>query len=131
MNSVTPAILIIEDEVSVRESIRDILSLENLDCVLVANGKEGLAAAQESHPRMVITDVQLPDISGYQVCQSLKRDPESRATPVVMMSGRFTEPQDKIQGLESGAEEFFVKPFDPAYFLARVKSILRDLPATA
>jgi len=121
-------ILIIEDEASVRESIRDILSLENLDCTLAANGADGLAAIRDTHPRMVVTDIQLPDISGYQICQNLKRDPESRATPVVMMSGRFTESQDKIQGLESGADEFFVKPFDPVYFLARIKSILRSLP---
>jgi len=125
------AILIIEDETSVRESIRDILSLENIECTLVGSGEEGLAVARQSHPRMVVTDVQLPDISGFQVCQSLKRDPESRATPVVMMSGRFTEPQDRVQGLESGADEYFLKPFDPAYFLARIKSILRATPQAA
>lgn len=123
-------ILIIEDEASVRESIRDILALEDIDCTLVGSGEAGLIAAREMRPRMVVTDVQLPDVSGFQVCQDLKRDPESRHIPVVMMSGRFTEPQDKVQGLESGADEYFVKPFDPSYFLARVKSLLRG-PAAA
>jgi DNA-binding response OmpR family regulator len=118
-------ILIIEDEASVRESIRDILSLENIPCTLVGSGEAGLAAARDQKPSMVLTDVQLPDVSGFQVCQSLKRDANSRHIPVVMMSGRFTESQDKIQGLESGADEYFVKPFDPSFFLARIKSLLR------
>lgn len=124
-------ILIIEDEASVRESIRDILALENLTCTLVGSGEAGLASARESKPRMVVTDVQLPDVSGFQVCQDLKRDPKSRHIPVVMMSGRFTESQDKVQGLQSGADEYFVKPFNPEYFLARIKSLLRDAPAAA
>jgi len=64
-------------------------------------------------------------MSGYQVCQSLKRATVSKNLPVVMITGRFTEPEDKIQGFESGADEFFYKPFDPTYFVARLKSILR------
>jgi DNA-binding response OmpR family regulator len=124
-------ILIIEDELSVRESIRDILALENLDCTLVESGEAGLTVARKTAPRMVVTDVQLPDVSGFQVCQDLKRDPASRHIPVVMMSGRFTDPEDKIQGLESGADDYFVKPFDPSYFLARIKSLLRTAPQPA
>jgi len=118
-------ILVIEDELSMRESIRDILALENIECTLVSSGEAGLASARKDLPRMVVTDVQLPDVSGFQVCQDLKRDPASHHIPVVMMSGRFTEAQDKVQGLESGAEDYFVKPFDPSFFLARIKSLLR------
>jgi DNA-binding response OmpR family regulator len=73
----------------------------------------------------VVTDIQLPDMSGYQVCQSLKRVPGLKHVPVVMITGRFTEPDDKVQGFESGADEFFSKPFDPYLFVARLKSILR------
>jgi DNA-binding response OmpR family regulator len=120
-----PSILVIEDELSVLESIRDLLSLINLDCTLVQSGRAGLEAAKKQQPTMIVTDVQLPDMSGYQICQDLKRDPVSRDIPVVMMSGRFTEPQDKVQALESGAEEYFVKPFNPSYFIARIKSLLR------
>lgn len=119
------SVLVIEDEGAMRESIRDILSLENLECMAVATGQEGLAAAREQHPRMVVTDVQLPDVSGFQVCQELKRDPSSRDIPVLMMSGRFIESEDRVEGLQCGADEYLVKPFDPRWFLARVKSLLR------
>jgi len=124
-------ILVIDDDLDVRESIRDLLVAENLSCTVAATGKEGLAKVQGENPVLVVTDVQLPDISGYQVCQTIRRNNASSKLPVVMITGRFTEPQDKVQGLESGADEFLTKPFDPKYFIARVKSILRALPQTA
>ena len=79
-------------------------------------------------PQLVVMDIQLPDISGYQMCQTMKRDPSSRGVQVIMMTGRFTEPEDRVQGFEMGADEFFCKPFDPRYFIARVKSILKAMP---
>jgi DNA-binding response OmpR family regulator len=68
-------------------------------------------------------------MSGFQVCQEIKRDPKGRGVPVIMISGCFTEREDRIQGLELGADEFFSKPFDPYLFVARVKSILRSVVA--
>lgn len=124
-------ILVIDDDASVRESIRDLLTAEDISCSMAGTGKEGLAMAQAENPELVVTDVQLPDISGYQICQTLKRNPDSRKIPVVMVTGRFTEPQDKVQGLESGADEFLTKPFDPQFFIARVKSILRGTTKAA
>ena len=82
---------------------------------------------ESTRPQLVVTDIQLPDMSGYQLCQSLKKDPASRHVPVVMMTGRFTEPDDRLQGFDLGADEFFSKPFDPVFFVARIKSILRGL----
>ncbi len=118
-------ILVIDDDLDVRESIRDLLASENLGCSVAATGSEGLAKLKSENPDLVVTDIQLPDVSGYQVLQSVKRNESSRNTRVIMITGRFTEPQDKVQGFESGADEFFTKPFDPHYFIARVKSILR------
>jgi two-component system, cell cycle response regulator len=118
-------ILVIEDDAAVRESLKDMLSLDNYDCTVAGSGREGLALAESLRPALVVTDVQLPDMSGYQLCQDLKKDPISRHIPVIMMTGRFTEPDDRLQGFELGADEFFAKPFDPVYFMARVKSILR------
>lgn len=123
--NVMQRILVIDDDLDVRESIRDLLASENLGCSVAATGTEGLAKLKAESPDLVVTDIQLPDVSGYQVCQSVKRDAGSRQTRVIMITGRFTEPQDKVQGFESGADEVFTKPFDPKYFIARVKSILR------
>lgn len=118
-------ILVVDDDAGIRESLKDLLALENFECSVATSGKEGLAMARAAQPQLVVTDVQLPDMSGYQLCQSLKRDPLSTHIPVVMITGRFTEPEDRLQGFDLGADEFFSKPFDPVIFVARIKSILR------
>ena len=122
-------ILVIDDDAGIRESLKDLLVLEDYDCVVAHTGQEALAMVESAKPQLIVTDVQLPDMSGYQVCQSLKRDPASCHVPIVMISGRFTEPQDRLQGFDLGADEFFAKPFDPVFFVARIKSILRGLTA--
>src|ERR1044071_1494654 len=124
-------ILVIDDDLGICESLKDLLALENWECVAVDNGKKALELVRSLRPELVVTDVQLPDMSGFQLCQSLKRDPGTRAIPVVMITARFTEPDDKVQGFESGADEYFSKPFDPVLFVARIKSILRGLPQAA
>ena len=118
-------ILVVDDDAGIRESLKDLLALEDIECSVATSGKEGLALSKSVKPQLVVTDVQLPDMSGYQLCQSLKKDPASRHVPVVMITGRFTEPQDRLQGFDLGADEFFSKPFDPVVFVARIKSILR------
>lgn len=127
----TPTILVVDDDAGIRESLKDLLALENMECATAETGEAGLAMVRSLKPEMVVTDVQLPDMSGYQLCQSLKRDPASKHVAVVMITGRFTEPDDKVQGLQSGAEEFFAKPFDPVLFVARIKSILRGMSPQA
>ena len=124
-------IVVIDDDAGIRESLKDLMALENWDCAVAETGEEGLELVETLQPQLVVTDIQLPDMSGYQLCQSLKRGPESRQVPVVMITGRFTEPDDKVQGFESGADEFFAKPFDPVLFVARIKSILRGLAPQA
>ena len=124
--STNPTIVVIDDDAGIRDSLTDLLEMEHWDCLVAENGQKGLDLIESVRPQLVVTDVQLPDISGYQVCQSLKRAPASKHLPVVMITGRFTEPADKVQGFESGADEFFAKPFDPFLFVARIKSILRS-----
>lgn len=126
-----PTIVVVDDDSGIRESLKDLLALENWDCVVASTGKEGLALVEALKPELLVTDVQLPDMSGYQLCQSIKRDPSYRGIPVIMITGRFTEPDDKVQGFESGADEFFAKPFDPVLFVARIRSILRGLTPQA
>jgi len=121
-------VLVIDDDAGIRESLQDMLSLDDYDCRVAGSAQEGLAMAESLQPQLVVTDIQLPDMSGFQLCQTLKRKSAFRQTPVIMMSGRFTEPQDRLQGFDLGADEYFSKPFDPIYFLARIKSILRISP---
>ena len=118
-------ILVIDDDAGMRESLTDLLSLEEFECDVAESGKKGLAMFQLNKPELVVLDLQLPDMSGYQLCQQFKKDPSLRRVPVIMVSGRFTEPQDRIQGFELGADDYFAKPFDPVLFVARIKNLLR------
>ena len=131
LNHKPTTIVIVDDDAGIRDSLKDLLAVEHLECAVAETGEEGLELVDTLKPQLVVTDLQLPDMSGYQLCQSLKRQPSSRHVPVIMITGRFTEPDDKIQGFESGADEFFSKPFDPVLFVARIKSILRGLTPQA
>ena len=119
----------IEDDAGMRDSLQELLSSENFECSVAENAEKGLAMARAEDPQLVVMDIQLPDMSGFQLCQTLKRDPALHRVAVVMISGRFTEPEDRIQGFELGADEYFAKPFDPVLFVARVRSILRGVSA--
>jgi DNA-binding response OmpR family regulator len=123
--TMSPRILVIDDDAGMRESLKDLLSLEEFDCDVAETGKKGLALYQKLRPQLVVLDLQLPDMSGFQLCQVLKKEAGRRKIPVVVVSGRFTEPQDKIQGLELGADDYFLKPFDPVFFIARIKNLIR------
>jgi CheY-like chemotaxis protein len=83
-------VLVIDDDAGIRESLSDLLTMEDFDCAVAENGQEGLAMVEAMEPNLVVTDVQLPDMSGYQICQSVKRDPATKHLPVVMITGRFT-----------------------------------------
>ena len=109
-----------DDVRRLRELVHIKLNLE------MAATDEMVKIARDLKPQLVILDAQLPDISGFQVCQMMKRDRALRRVPVVMVSSRFTEPQDRIQGLELGADDFFTKPFDPVLFVARIKNLVRS-----
>ena len=122
----TTRVLIIEDDAAMRESLAELLSMEDIQCDLAEDGVRGLAMVQAKKPHLIVLDVLLPDISGFQLCQLFKKDPALRRVPVVMVSGRFTQPEDRVQGLELGADEHFVKPFDPVLFVARIKNLLRS-----
>ena len=122
----TARILVVDDDPGMRESLKDLLALEDFDCDTADTGKKGLAMFQLLKPDLVVLDAQLPDMSGFQVCQIMKKDLTLRMIPVIMVSSRFTEPQDRIQGLELGADDFFTKPFDPVLFVARIKNLVRS-----
>ncbi len=119
-------VLVIDDDAGMCESLKDLLSLEKVECASAETGKKGLAMVRSELPQLVVVDLQLPDMSGFQVCQMIKKEPALRHIPVVLMTGRFTEPVDRVQGFDLGADEFFAKPFDPVYFVARLKSLLRQ-----
>ncbi|MFH1726332.1 MAG: response regulator transcription factor [Elusimicrobiota bacterium] len=115
-------LLIIDDDAHLRESLAEVLELEGFDCLQAGTAKEGIAAATKNRPKVVIMDIQLPDSSGFQICQELRR--QSRETILIMMTGRFLSAEEKTQGFQLGADEYLTKPFDLQELSVRIRQLL-------
>lgn len=114
-------ILLIEDEANIASFVAMYLRDEGFAVEVAASGGEGLKLEEELKPAMVILDIMLPDIDGFEVCRRLRG--RSRV-PVIMLTARDTA-TDKVVGLELGADDYVTKPFEPRELVARVKSVLR------
>jgi two-component system, NarL family, nitrate/nitrite response regulator NarL len=116
-------ILVVDDDAGFRELVSSLLSRMGLETYEAATGEEALAAAQQEPPALVLLDVRLPGLTGYEVCTEL-RDEFGDGLPIVFVSGDRTEPNDRVCGLLIGADDYLVKPLDPNEFLARVRRLL-------
>ena len=116
-------LLIIDDDADIRDSLRVTLALQWPDALMLeaADGLSGIALAEREIPDLIILDVMMPEMDGFEVCARLRR---SMRVPILMLTvmGRTV---DKVQGLEAGADDFVVKPFDHIELIARVKALLR------
>jgi DNA-binding response OmpR family regulator len=115
-------LLIIDDDAHLRESLAEVLDLEGFECHQAGTAQSGIDAAKKVDPDVVIMDIQLPDSSGFQICQTLRK--RSRQTILIMMTGRFLSSEEKKQGFELGADEYITKPFDLAELSIRIKQLL-------
>jgi DNA-binding response OmpR family regulator len=114
-------VLVVEDDPTISEVVARYLTREGLDVRAVADGRDALAAAAERWPDLVVLDLMLPGIDGLEVCRRLR----ARApVPVIMLTARGDE-DDRILGLELGADDYVVKPFSPRELTARVRAVLR------
>src|SRR6185369_4461692 len=116
-----PAILVVEDEAAIAETIVYALQTEGFVPVWKSTGRDALTAASEQPFALVVLDVGLPDMSGLDVCRELQR---SGRIPVIFLTARNAE-VDKIVGLELGADDYMAKPFSPRELTARVRAVLR------
>ena len=119
-----PVVLVVDDSRAIRTVID--ACLIGIDCEVrfAADGARALAAIEAEAPDLVLLDVQMPGMDGYEVCQRIKSDPRYRLLPVVMITGR-TQTEDRVKALEAGADDFMTKPFERAELVARVQSSLR------
>ncbi|MFQ4135958.1 response regulator [Nodosilinea sp. PGN35] len=118
-------ILHIEDNEANRYIVRRILQSAGFAVVEAATGTAGLEAIAHHHPVLVILDVRLPDLSGFEVCRQIKSNPQTRFIPVLHLSASFVKSQDKAEGLDSGADGYLAQPVEPIELLATVRSLLR------
>jgi DNA-binding response OmpR family regulator len=123
MGDDTPAarILVIEDDPRTAELVAAYLRREGYDTAIAADGREGLQRAERERPDLVVLDLMLPELSGWEVCRRLRREAD---IPILILSASDQE-ADRIRGLDVGADDYVVKPFSPKEVVARVKAILR------
>ena len=114
-------ILIVDDDENIAELISLYLTKECFDTMMVHDGEDALTAFDSYHPNLVLLDLMLPGIDGYQVCREIR---SKSSTPIIMLSAKG-EVFDKVLGLELGADDYVLKPFDSKELVARIKAILR------
>jgi len=122
-------ILLIEDDRQVRELLPLYFERDGMQLVTAPDGKTGLELVSQQHPSVVLLDVNLPDLDGWSILRRLRND-QTYQPAVIMLTGRSDVP-DRLLGLDLGADDYIVKPFEPLEVVARVKAVLRRLqPAT-
>ena len=119
-----PTVLVVEDEPAQREVLMYNLKAEGFDVITADNGEDGLLLVEENEPGLIILDWMIPQLSGLEVCRRLKSNPKKRQIPVIMLSAR-AEDVDRVRGLETGADDYVVKPYSVSEFTARVKAHFR------
>ncbi len=117
-------ILVIEDEPHIALGLKDSLEFEGFRVVSAALGKDGIALARAERPSVVLLDLMLPDLNGYQVCEELRRI--DAFMPIVMLTARSQE-ADKIRGLDAGADDYVTKPFSVGELVARIRALFRRI----
>ena len=116
-----PKILVVDDELKIARLVRDYLTEAGFDVALAANGPAAVAAVRSDRPDLVVLDLGLPGMDGYDVTRAIRGQ---STTPIIMLTAR-SEETDRIVGLELGADDYVVKPFSPRELVARVKAVLR------
>jgi two-component system alkaline phosphatase synthesis response regulator PhoP len=117
-------ILIVDDEPDLVETIRFALELEGYNVLVAVNGEEGLNAARQEKPDLILLDLMLPKLDGYKVCRLLKFDERYKSIPILMLTAK-TQDKDRMLGKETGANEYLTKPFDMDELMTKIKSYLK------
>jgi len=120
-------VLIIEDELTLANNLADKLRGEGFAVLTAPDGEDGLDKVRSERPDLIVLDIMLPGLDGLSLCRIVRRDTATSHIPIIMLTARGTE-VDKIVGLESGADDYVVKPVTLGEFLARVRAVMRRAP---
>jgi DNA-binding response OmpR family regulator len=118
--------LIIEDDADIAESVKYNLESEGFSAVVASTGEQGLTLALDAHnpPSVIVLDLMLPGMNGMELCRRLRRENQTRRTPIIMLTAKTSE-ADRIAGLDLGADDYIAKPFSVRELMARVRAVLR------
>ncbi len=120
-------VLVVDDDVKTVELVRLYLNRDGYRVLTAYDGLEALRLARENHPDLIVLDIMLPGLDGLEVCRTLRAESD---VPIIMLTARTTD-QDRLTGLELGADDYVTKPFSPRELAARVRTVLRRLPGEA
>jgi two-component system phosphate regulon response regulator PhoB len=128
---VRPLVLVVEDEAALQQVLAYNLEAAGFEVAQAYDGEEALTLIAERTPDLAVLDWMLPQLSGLELCRRLRRRPETRQLPIIILTARGEEP-DRLRGLDSGADDYVTKPFSPAELVARIRAVLRRVrPAFA
>ena len=115
-------ILVIEDDISILRGLKDNLEYEDYVVITETNGEKGLQLALNKEPDLILLDIMLPGLNGYEICRKLKK--EKHELPIIMITARGSE-MDKVSGLDTGADDYVTKPFSIPELMARIRAVFR------
>ncbi len=118
--------LIVEDSLTQALKLQHLLEQHGMKVITASNGAEALAKLAASIPTLVITDINMPAMDGYELCQRIKGDSHTRRLPVILLTS-LSDPEDILRGLECGADNFIVKPYDEEFLLSRIRHVMANL----
>lgn len=121
-----PHILIVEDSTTQALKLHHLLERHDYRVTIATNGREAIAVLEKQEPTLVITDINMPEMDGYELCRWIKDNPKLKQVPVILLTS-LSDPKDILRGLECGADNFTVKPYDEEFLLSRIQYVLANL----
>jgi len=119
--------LVVDDEIYIVHILEFSLTMEGYDVITAADGEEALRRVEEDEPDLVVLDIMMPRMDGYEVCRRLREDPATRNLPVILLSAKG-RPMDRDLGLDAGADDYIVKPFSPRRLLEKIRELMDRSP---
>lgn len=119
-------VLIVEDEQAIVTLLQYNLEKEGFEVISTMDGEEAITLVREHNPDIIVLDWMLPSVSGVEICRQLRRDNDLKNIPIIMLSARGEE-EDRVRGLDSGADDYITKPFSPGELIARIRAVFRRI----
>jgi DNA-binding response OmpR family regulator len=117
-------VLIVDDEEYIQHILNFSFGAEGYDVVTASDGEEGLSKAKDEKPDVIVMDIMMPRMDGYEACKKIKSDPATRNIPVILLTAKGRDADRKL-GSDAGADDYIVKPFSPGRLIERVEGIIK------
>jgi len=120
-----PKILIVDDNFDMLETLEHLFSFYQFDVIKAENGKKAIDAAEKQLPDIILLDAYMPEMDGFEACKILKKKRKTKLIPIVFLTAKYLDPEDKASGMQLGADDYMVKPFNSKELVTRIKTILK------